>query len=111
MFTISFDKEYDIVTLSFSNGIIDIECVPEDSSCFSEDGFDSSPSNGEFSFVFNKETITFNIAKHGDGRGGSFSISLKMTEEIYESLENVMKKWREYYNSTFDDICKDKVLK
>ena len=94
MFTITFDDDY--VSLSFRNQLIEIDFDPEDATALLEDGFDSDPSNGEFSFSFNEEAITFNIAKHGDGQGGRFSLSLKLTQEIRDSLENAMRKWREY---------------
>ena len=94
MFTITFDDDY--VSLSFRNELIAIEFDPEDATALLEDGFDSAPSNGDFSFSFNEEAITFYIAKHGDGQGGRFSLSLKMTQEIRDSLENAMRKWREY---------------
>ncbi len=94
MFTFHLDDDH--VSLSFRNELIDIEFDPEDATALFEDSFDSRPSNGEFSFDFNEDTITFYIAKHGDGQGGSFSLSLKMTQEIRDSLENAMRKWREY---------------
>ncbi len=96
MFTITFDHEYDKVSLSFRSELIDIEFNPEDCTALLDDGFDSAPSNGEFSFSFNEETISFSIAKHGDGQGGSFSLSLKMTKEIKESLDNAISEWRRY---------------
>ena len=96
MFTITFDREYDIVSLSFRNELIEFYFDPEDATALLKDGFDSAPSNGDFSFSFSEETISFSIAKHGDGQGGRFSLSLKMTKEIKESLDNAMSEWREY---------------
>jgi len=101
MFTINFDDNEDRVSICFRNELIDIEFVPEDCFAISDDGFDSMSSNGEFSFRFNEEKITFYIGKYGDGKGGSFSLSLKMTKEIKESLDNVMSKWREVYNEIY----------
>jgi len=96
MFNITFDYEYDIVSLTFSNDFMTLDFSPEDSTALLENGFDSGPSNGAFNFSFNDETITFEIAKHGNGKGGRFSLSFNMTKEIKESLDRVILLWRKY---------------
>jgi len=94
MFTFTFDSEYDSVTLLFKNEVLEISCCPENLADLGEDGYDSAPSNGEFSFYYDAEKITFSVAKHGDGQGGGIDITLKMTKEIRESLETALNEWR-----------------
>ncbi len=85
-----------MVEFSFKNENIKITCCPENANELQEDGFDSAPGNGEFSFYFNDHEISFTAAKHGDGQGGSLTISVKMTDEIKKSLEVAMMEWRVY---------------
>lgn len=96
MFTISIDKEFEAVTLSFKNEYIEFECCPEDCDSLWEHGYDSYPSNGEFNFSYLEKEISFSIAKHGDGQGGQFSLTIKMTKDIRDSLEKAMKEWRDF---------------
>jgi hypothetical protein len=93
MFTFTYD-EFNSVSLEFENEFLKLECVPESSEYLDDHGYSSCPSNGEFEFYFNEETITFNAAKRGDGQGGTLTITLKMTKEIRESLEKAMEDWR-----------------
>ena len=92
----SFANDDDMITLSFKNEMIQIECYPEDPSAICDDGYSSDPSNGEFEFYYNDDSISFTAAKYGDGRGGSLSLTFKMTPEIKESLKNAMSEWRRY---------------
>ncbi len=94
MFTFDYDNEYEIATLLFSNEVLEISCCPESLDGLCEDGYDSAPSNGEFSFSYDAEKISFTVAKHGDGQGGSIDISFRMTKEIRESLEIALNEWR-----------------
>ena len=86
----------DNVTLYFHNEIMEFECSPENCTSLLEDGYSGDTCNGEFSFSYDDKMINFYFAKHGDGCGGRFSLSLNMTKEIKESLDNAMKEWRDY---------------
>jgi hypothetical protein len=89
-----FTYEDDSVSLIFKNDILEIECCPESCEDLNDDGYDSAPSNGEFTFHYDDEKITFSAAKYGDGQGGCLTLVLKMTKEIRESLENALNEWR-----------------
>ena len=103
MFTFEYDNEYEIATLLFSNEVLEISCSPETFEELCEDGYDSAPSNGEFSFSYDAEKISFAVAKHGDGQGGRIDITFRMTKEIHESLEIALNEWREIIKRKKED--------
>jgi hypothetical protein len=94
MFT--FVHDIDDVAIYFNNDFISLEFVPEDCTDLFDKGFGSVISNGDFGFSFNNGQIIFYIAKYGDGQGGNFSLTLNMTREIEESLEQAIREWREF---------------
>ena len=94
----SFSKDNDMITLYFKNELIEITCDPENPDCLLDEnnGFDSSPSNGEFNFYYDDNYISFFVGKYGDGNGGALMIKFKMNDAIKESLKNALREWREY---------------
>jgi hypothetical protein len=94
------------VRLSFENEMIDITCIPNRPDELESDNFDSSPSNGEFSFYFDNEQITFSSSNHRRStQGGCLYITIKMTPEIKKSLDKAMSDWKKYLeeNATEDE--------
>ena len=51
---------------------INLQCNPQDLNCLTEedDGYDSSPSNGEFCFYKKDNKYVFYSAKYGCGQAG-----------------------------------------
>lgn len=95
MFTYVNDNFLESAVLHFKNEVLDISCRPEDFTYLCRDGygFDSNPDNGTFRFYYDDEKISFSVAKYGDGQGGSFDITFRMTKEIKESLEDALELW------------------
>ena len=98
MFTLEIE---DSLTLKFEdhNRGIKICCNPEDITCLIDDGFDSSPYNGDFYFYKQEEKFVFVCAKYGNGLGGRLEISFDATPEINESFTRVMNEWKTFLNN------------
>lgn len=88
--------------LTFKNDFMELNFSPENPDCINENGFDSSPSNGEFNFYYKDDEIIFNCVKHGDKKGGSLSYKFKMTSEIKESLYQALLDWKNYIKTIKD---------
>jgi hypothetical protein len=85
------------VRLSFENETINITCIPNYLDEIENNGFDSSPSNGEFSFYFDSEEVTFSSSNNRrSNQGGGLYITIKMTAEIKKSLDKAMNDWKQY---------------
>lgn len=107
MFTFNFDNINDIATLIFKNDFLEIECSPENFLHLNEHGYESECNNGECSIYYSEKLIIFEVAKYGDGEGGSLSISLKMTEEIFNSLKEALKQWKKIIDEKEKEEEKD----
>lgn len=62
--------------------------------------FDTSPSNGAFSLKWSKTSIEICVAKHGDGCGGSFDLTLQTTPELQQSLHDCLRRWKTTFQQT-----------
>jgi hypothetical protein len=87
MFFTTIEKE--CITLKFKNQAFDLECCPETMDVlYTTQRFDTKPANGTFYFTWNEEHITFEVAKYGNGQGGSLKIVIPSTPELINSLIN-----------------------
>jgi hypothetical protein len=58
--------------------------------------FNTNPSNGSFMFSWSPVEITFQVARHGDGLGGSIDITIPSTPELLMELHTVLHEWGNY---------------
>jgi hypothetical protein len=83
------------ITLHFRNDFMTLSCCPDYPIAIEDNGgkkFDSNPSNGIFKFTWDTESIIFQCAKYGCGRGGELTVSIKSSPEIMASLEECLEE-------------------
>ena len=83
------------ISLHFQNEFMSLSCCPEYPGAINsskKNKFVCRPCNGEFSFNWNDEKITFTCGKYGDGQGGNLTISFKVTPEILISLDKCIEE-------------------
>ena len=102
MFSLEVEKdsaEYDpFLTLKFSSEKCRFTFHPEAPvpiTVADSGSFNSRPSNGDCSFTWNSETITFDVGKYGDGEGGNLIIDVVNSPETMASLQKCLTKWNE----------------
>ena len=96
MNSVTCDGESEYAALRFKNEMIEIECSPANYQDLFDNGYESDPRDGEFRFYYDNENITFTSGKYGEYKAGCLTLTLKMTKEIRESLEDAMNEWRAF---------------
>ena len=101
MFSIEVSKDDDCVdvTLVYTSATINFRFNPENPdgipSLISGHGeFSGTTSNGVCSFIWTPTSISFEVAKYGDGEGGSLSIVVANSPETMESLKEALNQWK-----------------
>jgi hypothetical protein len=101
MFTLVTIKDEDCwdIQLNYLDDCVSLTFSPENSAAIKDvnldtDGFDTATCNGEFSLNWNGEFITMNIAKYGDGEGGSQWTKIRKTPEVMASLLKCLQEWQ-----------------
>lgn len=90
------------VNLMYKKDGIEFSITPESvgyidsiDECDEKGCFDTNPSNGCFMFRWDKNLLTFNVGKSGDGCGGYIYMTIENTEQIMESLKECLSEWKE----------------
>lgn len=96
----AFEIVEECVTLTFTDNNFSVSFSPEDiehimNIDIGDSGkFDSCPWNGECSLQWNSEKFIFNVAKFGDGKGGSLTITVPNTPELMKSFRSSIEQWK-----------------
>lgn len=71
MFFLELDNDYLCLNFVDEKRGINLQCYPQDLNCLTEkNGYNSSPSNGEFYFCKKDNKYVFHSAKYGCGQAG-----------------------------------------
>lgn len=98
-YEIIFEKDGNIITLSpeYPEEIMNVDLDTENGQ------FDTRPSNGDFCLKWTSEKITFVVARHGDGQGGSIVVQLTSTHELLDNLKTVLKELQKHMSERYGD--------
>ena len=96
------DGVYHDITLHYTDGDLNVAFAPEDpdhikSVNLDKGIFDTSPSNGSFGLSWSGKVIMIDVARYGDGQGGSTTTTIAKTPERMESLMACLKQWQALY--------------
>ena len=103
MFTIEIQEE-NVVSLCYKQGQVEFSFCPENTNGildltkdddYTQGEFSNEAGNGHCSFEWNEKTISFEVAKYGDGEGGHLVIRVDNNPETMSSLKDCLNKWRE----------------
>jgi len=104
MFEIEFieDKDYKTwdVQLKYTDQSLSLTLEPEYPEYISklnletDQQFNTSPSNGNFSIDWQSDQIILSVAKYGDGNGGFLIVRILKTQPVLESLMKCLRQWQ-----------------